>query len=1345
MKATTKPSGELSAVATLAVLLALASALLLAPAPASAAPPQFWQKCDSDEPAGQRCDLPRGIAANPENGRLYVAHHRSKRVVELSAWGEFLKAWGWGVVDSGPNDDPRNEIQQVEVDATGGDFRLKASFLQTTGPIAFNATAAAVQAALEALPDPGSNGIATDPGDFTVTGPAGGPWAIEFTGANADADVPQLQIVDSTLTGGTATATVATIQQGANFEVCVPADGDVCRAGQEGSKPGQMSSYQGIALDSAGSVYIADRNNFRVQKFSSDGNFLFMFGDGVNQGGGTPSSPGNLCAAAHLANGDACGAGSQGNGPGEFESLGIGDIVEVDPDDDVWVGGQGRIQRFDTDGIYQSEVAVSGGTVQSLAIDSLGNLYVTYSAGSDIHKLSPAGTELATFEIPDNRFTNGIATAVDVDGEGHVYAFSPTQGCSGGNASACDRIFEFDPDGNLVESFGAGEFSASTGLAVSPVTEAGDLALYVTNIAGGAGASATDHFLRAYSPVPDQEVVGPPPLAAPAIADSFVRSVESTEAQVGAAINPHFWEDTSYYLEYGTAPCSSNLCTQLPPAPLSAGVVATPQEVQVELTELDPGTTYHFRFVAQSSGGGLTEGPDRSFTTYAPAPPPQTDCPNQEFRTGPGAFLPDCRAYEMVSPVDKNGTPAEASSTPISLQETAHFRTTPDGAKISYNSAIPFAEPESAPASTQYIASRDPSEGWFSDAIDPPIHHGIDGKLGNIHHLFDGFSEDLSHGWLATVTDPPPDPAGVIGYRNLYRRDNVTGVFTAITTVTPPTTPPGSDGHQTSPVRYTPHLGGFSADGSHTVFAANDRLVPGASNATIPEGGSQRAIYQLYEWHPGGLRLVSRLPDGTPSGVDSVAGGSRSFLTGAVSDDGERIYWTAGTDLETNAIYTRQGPSTITGKVYVRVSGTQTVAVSESVPEAGADADARFWVASSDGSAALFSFVEGPLEGDLYRFELADPTNPELIATGLTDHRNGVGGASEDLTRVFFSSQHVLDTAPNSEGDVASSPGAFRQNVYFYEQGEGVRFVAAPQVLTEGGGEIGSVQIANTALDHRSVAVTPDGSHLLFVAFNPLTGYDSTSQNEGRSASQVFRYDAKADELSCVSCNPTGARPVSRPEWRRHETVSGMISAWRQGPFYRQRVISEDGSRVWFQSFDRLLPADTNGKLDVYEWRSLGAGVCATEHPHYFDRNEGCLELITTGSSSAHSEFIEATSDGSTVFVRTAQTLVSSDIDELGDIYAARMSGGFPSPPQRPEPCEGEACRGAGPEAPGPAGAGSAVFEGPPDPQANWPKAKRCPKGKRKVNRGGRTRCVAKKRGRRSGKSRANRNRRNVR
>lgn len=83
---------------------------------------------------------------------------------------------------------------------TGGDFTLTYSG-QTTGPIAFNAAAATVETALEAL----SNLV---PADVSVAGPAGGPYVVTF--ATSLGDAPLMTADDTGLTGGTDPAVTVT-------------------------------------------------------------------------------------------------------------------------------------------------------------------------------------------------------------------------------------------------------------------------------------------------------------------------------------------------------------------------------------------------------------------------------------------------------------------------------------------------------------------------------------------------------------------------------------------------------------------------------------------------------------------------------------------------------------------------------------------------------------------------------------------------------------------------------------------------------------------------------------------------------------------------------------------------------------------------------------------------------------------------------------------------------------------------------------------------------------------------------------------------------------------------------
>ena len=48
--------------------------------------------------------------------------------------------------------------------------------------------------------------------------------------------------------------------------------------GSGGSKNGQFTNPQGIALDQSGNIYVADQQNNRIQKFDSSGNFLSQIG-----------------------------------------------------------------------------------------------------------------------------------------------------------------------------------------------------------------------------------------------------------------------------------------------------------------------------------------------------------------------------------------------------------------------------------------------------------------------------------------------------------------------------------------------------------------------------------------------------------------------------------------------------------------------------------------------------------------------------------------------------------------------------------------------------------------------------------------------------------------------------------------------------------------------------------------------------------------------------------------------------------------------------------------------------------------------------------------------------------
>ena len=1191
---------------------------------------------------------------------------------------------------------------------------------ETTAPIPFDAAAAAVASALEALPAVGSDNV-------EVSGPAGGPYEVEFKGPLlADTDVRQLSASAAGLIPS-GTVAVSTTSEGAGApEVCSDPE---CMKGTVGSGPGQFGGLgpQGISVDSAGAVYVVDLSNRRVQKYDPEGHLLLSFG----------------------------GPGSADGQFGDWPTF-DGSFIAVGPGDKVYVGDEGRIQRFDTAGNYVESIPLPGETVQSLAVDpNSGNLYVslcnlssfcnpTAESGSKpyVLKLSPAGTTLATLEVDDPR-------ALATDAAGNLYVVDGRKEIGGIEL----EVRKFTAAAGEVPSFTfADGFNLSTGIAASSACGIEGADLFLGN------ASGSDSYVRVYGPPPDVTLC-PPPAVPPSITEQYAVSVDTTGATLKAVINPNFWPDTTYHVQYGTGKCSEGGCEALQPAPPGSKLTTETTNLKVTtagvfLGDLQPGTTYHYRFVAQSSGGGPVrgvggelgnDGAEGTFTTFAPVPAPRTDCPNQAFRSGASAPLPDCRAYELVSPLEKNGGDADVleGNYLAGLNKRVRARldqVRPDGEQLTYSTFRAFEETASAPWSSQYLADRDPQAGWQSRSINPPRGNLLLNTETNTEVMFKAFSEDLCSGWLVQETDlalvegaPPLTP-------NLYRRELCGAQGYELLTSVAPTGARADD--ELGASFYYPMVQGSTPDGAHSLMRADTPLTPDAST---------KEIFQLYETSEGPLpgekaelRLVSVLPDGKPAGTHSSlgtpAGENAEFRSdsvhNAVAADGSRVFWTAST-ATSKEDPPPEGRRLQPGNLYLRANPLAPQSANGKCEELGkactlaiAGPDAEFWTADPGGSRAIYQIGAVLFEAQIEAKGKKLVSTSTQIAAGVI----GVMGASEDADRVYLTSTNAL-----AAGAVAGKP-----NLYLYEQGAGFKLVAAAL------SSLDSSHFDDPSLDNikpviRKARVSADGLHAVFLSHAPLTGYDNTDVQSGQPDAEVFLYDAGANEgagnLVCVACNPSGARPEGRLLGRREDSIDTPIWAAAQIPGwetqqYASRLLSPDGSYLFFESFDALVPADTNGARDVYQWQQA-SGPAACEQlgaALYVPASGGCLSLISSGKSPADSGLIDASADGRDVFFSTGASLIGAD-PGLTDIYDARIGGGFPTP-VAPAACEGEACQGPAspPNDPTPA---SAAFQGAGNvkPEGRPRKPKPCAKGK--VRRKGR--CVAKKG--RKGKSRPQRHR----
>jgi hypothetical protein len=508
-----------------------------------------------------------------------------------------------------------------------------------------------------------------------------------------------------------------------------------------------------------------------------------------------------------------------------------------------------------------------------------------------------------------------------------------------------------------------------------------------------------------------------------------------------------------------------------------------------------------------------------------------------------------------------------------------------------------------------------------------------------------------------------------------------------------------------------------------------------SDNPALVEGGrckadvcSEPLLPSLYVWAGGELGRLAVQSDGEPIGSCGAALGSGVIARdedvddGAVSADGSKVFFTAPIPLdevEYRQLEGVKGCATKTGEnpaeVYVR-SGEETIEVSapeEGAPEHRAAHEAVFFGASEDGSRVFFA-SEGELTandkgvhdmelyeydtetGKLTRVSAGDSGDAAGDVVPFGTRSTGVLGeslkdvvVSSDGSHVYFVARDVLAPA-NAEG---AAPVAGEENLYVYDTQTGrTAFIAKGS-----GSEAAERDEYVTAPE-----TTVDGRFLLF-----------QGGVLGRGSLQLYRYDAGDEGLVCVSCGPGFPSGVSLVAPLGLQGAAGRFPA---------HAIAEDGS-VFFNTEASLVPQDTNGVADVYEW------------------DEGTISLLSSGRDPLPSDFLGASPNGANVFFGTHARLVPADTSGGGNVYDARVCTALEpciaAALAREGLCEGDACSHPA-VAPSDATPASATFTGPGDLNS-MPStalgAKSCVKPK-KLSHG---RCVSAKPKRRKAKLKAKR------
>jgi hypothetical protein len=675
----------------------------------------------------------------------------------------------------------------------------------------------------------------------------------------------------------------------------------------------------------------------------------------------------------------------------------------------------------------------------------------------------------------------------------------------------------------------------------------------------------------------------------------------------------------------------------------------------------------------------------------------------------PAGGLPDGRAYEQATPVDKNGNNAAGTANNV--------LTSPDGGAITFFATGGIPGGEGAQAYPTYLAVRAADgSGWSTQGLMPPA------SLGSSAALL-GVSEDLDRAYV-TQAGEPGAPASFL------ERDSVDGTLRTIAA---------------GPVSGNYQYAASSADDSQVLFQAKGSLgVPGAAPGTATN---------TYLWDAAGghLVLAGVLNDGSAPSGGAFAGSNRIFSLNtphytqtehAISNDSSRVFFTSAAATG-NQLYVRNNPtqpqSPLDGEGECEVEALAcTVEISESVravPDPNGEKPTRFVGASADGSVAYFisssALTEDANTGsedegaDLYRYDVGGRTLTDLapLASGNGAEVQGVLGMSEDGSYVYFAANGVL--APGAVAGSCTEAGEGRCNLYVWHEG-GISFIS--EMVLEGvlpkKSDISNWFPGTVERAQRAAEVSPDGLTLLFRSIGQPTGYD----NEGPCAeggpgpcSEIYRYRYGGPTPSCISCD-LGASPLGAATLQSTVSLQGSP----QKATLPRRNLSADGDRIFFETPDPLVSADTNGEAgcpivepefevhacqDVYEWEAQGTGSCRSA-----SENGGCLYLISTGESPDPSYFADAGTEGEDVFFFTSQPLVGQDADDAVDIYDARVGGGIAS--QSPSPatsCTDEGCKSSMPSPPQVPSPGTPGFVGPPNPIPLH-----CRKGR--VRRGGR--CV---------------------
>ncbi|HEX5526106.1 MAG TPA: hypothetical protein VFX44_02775 [Solirubrobacterales bacterium] len=411
----------------------------------------------------------------------------------------------------------------------------------------------------------------------------------------------------------------------------------------------------------------------------------------------------------------------------------------------------------------------------------------------------------------------------------------------------------------------------------------------------------------------------PPEPVPPKIEAIFVTGISQTEAELQAQVNPG-GADTTYRLEYLSQQEYEEAGNSFTGAKVAGEGTIQPDEQEAEvkapIAGLQPGVTYRFRAFAKNE-----KGEDEKEVTFAPYSdaPGTRNCENQSLRTGYSALLPDCRAYELVTPADTNGQSPVGTTGAGDSDIFPGVKTSPGGTAVSFlthGGSLPGFEGTGSHNGDTYRTTRTAS-GWSTESAGPTGAEATAANPGST-------SPDQGFSFWETTTE---GSAVVNGENTHYVRY--------------------PDGHSALVGRGSlgtdPAARGklITAGGTHIVFETRGH-------------GKAQPIQLEPDAPPSGTRAVY---DRTPDEVTHVI----SLLPGDETPEGDAAY--VGASPDGNGIAFQIG-----NKLYLRVGDATTYEIGEGLEFAGV----------AEGGSRIF-YVEG---GNLIAFDTESEEAIPFTETG---------------------------------------------------------------------------------------------------------------------------------------------------------------------------------------------------------------------------------------------------------------------------------------------------------------------------------------------------------------------------